>query len=74
MCAPIPVRVGSVDSSSSGSLSSLISGTVGRERPAEIGAWVMGVFCGVGAVMFEPEIGTRDDIVAGDEKCIDGGR
>ena len=49
--------------SSSTSLSSEMSGTVGRERPAAIGAWVNGVFWGVGAVIFDWEMGTLADMV-----------
>jgi hypothetical protein len=49
--------------SSWASLSSEISGTVGLERPREIGAWVRGVFWGVGAVMLAEEMGTLDDIL-----------
>jgi hypothetical protein len=53
---------------SSSSLSSEITGTVGRERPAEMGACVSGVFWGVGAVMFEVEMGNVDDMAGTERK------
>ena len=42
-----------------------MSGTVGLERPSEMGAWLRGVFWGVGAVPSVPEalILTLDDIL-----------
>ena len=49
--------------SSAGSLSSEMSGTVGRERPAVMGACVRGVFWGVGAVRSFWEMGTVEDIL-----------
>jgi hypothetical protein len=49
--------------SSAASPSSEMSGTVGRERPDEIGACCAGVFWGVGAVMPDAEMGTEELIV-----------
>lgn len=53
-----------VSSSSAGSSLSVISGTVGRERPAVMGACVRGVFCGVGAVGSNWLIGIEVDMVS----------
>lgn len=50
-------------SSSSGSSLSVISGTVGRERPWAMGACVRGVFWGVGAVGSRWLIGIEVDMV-----------
>lgn len=52
-------------SSSAGSASSEMSGTVGRERPWAMGACVRGVFCGVGAVGSCAEKGMEVDMVNG---------
>ena len=72
ICCSRPARVGSSPPSAveiSPSLSSVMSGTVGRESPSAMGAWDKGVFWGVGAVRLDPpEMGTLDDMMVRQKK------
>ena len=68
------MALGASAASSISSSPSVMSGTVGRERPWAMGAWVRGVFWGVGAVGSTWLMGMLTDMAASEKERWGGER